>query len=427
MIHLFFSRTLPHIQRLAGKFLIGNVFVVLVLSVSVIFPHIIWAQDAVTFQIDMRQQIQDSLFFPKRHVVGVRGNMSPLRWDSTLVASDPDGDGVYSITITMLPPKSPFYEETRIAYKFKAEGDKLFNRGWETSDNSTLNLTGSPQTVRRFFSVQQKTPAFSTKSSRVKQHNFTSRILRARPLYVLLPKDYATSNQRYPVLYMHDGQNMFDDSTAANGEWHMDEVASGLMDSASIPQMIIVGVGTFGDTRIPEYTPTAITRQTTTGGTISIGGSGALHARMLVEEIKPFIDSTYRTLQDRNSTALGGSSLGGLMTIFTGAKYPDVFGKLLVISPSVWWDEKSILKTVQSESKTMLKTPQDRQKIWLDVGTQEGKEALDGARALNKLLVKQGWKKGKTMQYQEFPNAAHSESAWAARLEPMLKFMFEQK
>ena len=383
------------------------------------------AQDNITFLIDMRAQMRDSVFNPRQHVVGVRGGIAPLRWDSTLVATDADGDSVYALTVTIAAPKSTYFEESRVAYKFKMEGANIMNRGWEISDNSTMNLTGSPQTVRRFFSVQSKTPAFTTMSKNVVRHdNFPSTILRNRALYVLLPKDYATSTQRYPVLYMHDGQNMFDDSTAANGEWHLDEVAEGLMNAGRIPPMIIVGVGTTGEFRIEEYTPTPIQRPTVTGGTITLGGRGDLHVKMLVEEIKPFIDKTYRTLGDRMNTALGGSSLGGLMTMYTGAKQPQVFGKLAVLSPSVWWDNKRLLKTVKDASGAMKKSGKERQRVWLDIGTQEGKEALEGARALNKLLLQQGWKAPQTLRFTEAPNAAHSESAWAMRLEPILMFLF---
>jgi predicted alpha/beta superfamily hydrolase len=158
------------------------------------------------------------------------------------------------------------------------------------------------------------------------------------------------------------------------------------------------------------------------GTMVPLGGRNDVHLKMLIDEIKPFIDSTYRTLADRTNTALGGSSLGGLATMYAGAKYPQVFGKLFVISPSVWWDNQRILQTVRDASKKMQKT--QRQRIWLDIGDQEGKEALDGVRTLHKLLQEKGWKTGLTLQYIEAPNAAHSESAWAERLEPMLMFMY---
>jgi predicted alpha/beta superfamily hydrolase len=386
------------------------------------------AQDNITFLIDMRGALRDSVLNPKLHNVGVRGSIPPMRWDSTLVATDADGDSIYAVTVNVAKSKSTLYEESRIAYKFKIEGN-VVNRGWEMVENSTLNLTGSPQTVRRFFGVAERTPAFSTMSPRVKRHNaFRSKILRSRALYVLLPKDYDSSiTKRYPVLYMHDGQNMFDDSTAANGEWHLDEVAEGLMNAKKIPPMIIVGVATTGEFRIEEYTSTPIMRPNAQGTMVSLGGRGDLHVQMLVEEIKPFIDSTYRTLNNRSNTALGGSSLGGLMTMYSGAKHPKVFGKLMVISPSVWWDKQRILQTVKDLAKNMQRSGSERQRVWLDIGDQEGKEALDGARALHKLLKEKGWKSSKILQYTEAKGAAHSESAWAMRLEPMLKYMFGNK
>jgi predicted alpha/beta superfamily hydrolase len=159
-----------------------------------------------------------------------------------------------------------------------------------------------------------------------------------------------------------------------------------------------------------------------------LGGKGTLHAQMIVEEIKPFIDSTYRTLKDRANTALGGSSLGGLMTMYTGIIYPHVFGRLMVMSPSIWWANNWILAAVKQNINdsvsTSLKATDTR--IWLDIGDREGKESVEDARALKNLLIEKGWKIGTTLSFMEAKNAQHNEAAWAERLEPALTFLFRK-
>jgi predicted alpha/beta superfamily hydrolase len=220
------------------------------------------------------------------------------------------------------------------------------------------------------------------------------------------------SNRRYPVLYMHDGQNLFEPETAfQKGEhWRLGETAAELIAAGRIEPLIIVGISNTGDSRVHEYTPT---RDPRLGG-----GRAGDYGRMIVEELKPLIDRTYRTRSDAASTGLGGSSLGGLVTLHLGFAHPRVFGRLAVLSPSVWWDRRVILKTVrQARSK-----PPSR--IWLDMGTAEGRKGLDDARLLKAALVGLGFTPGVDLQYAEYEGATHSEQAWAERVAPMLEWLF---
>jgi predicted alpha/beta superfamily hydrolase len=142
-----------------------------------------------------------------------------------------------------------------------------------------------------------------------------------------------------------------------------------------------------------------------------------LYGRMIVEELKPFIDSTYRTLADRENTGLGGSSLGGLVSLYLGLKRPDVFSKLAIISPSAWWDHRMIIRLVESlDWKPKLR-------IWLDIGTAEG-EAVRALPVLRDALLEKGWELGEDLKYFEAPDAVHDENAWADRVDPVLRFLF---
>src|SRR5205085_7427589 len=137
-------------------------------------------------------------------------------------------------------------------------------------------------------------------------------------------------------------------------EWRVDEAAQALILSRAIEPVIIVGIYNTGKERVEEYTPSADPK-------FKVGGKADLYGRLIVEELKPFVDSHYRTKRDAAHTGLGGSSLGGLVTLYRGLKYQKVFGKLAVVSPSVWWDNKRIVRDVEA-----LKSPV-RARIWLDM------------------------------------------------------------
>ena len=260
-----------------------------------------------------------------------------------------------------------------------------------------------------------------------RHHNVISRYLpHRRDLVVYLPPDYEESNRRYPVLYLHDGQNLFDPETAyvRGMDWKVDETADQLIRADEIEPLIIVGIFNTGVHRIEEYTPT---RDRKLGG-----GHARLYGRMLVEEIKPFIDERYRTLDGPNNTGLGGSSLGGLATLYLGFTYPEVFGKLAVLSPSVWWDNKAILKIIansNSQSSAInIRSKQRRGhlplKIWLSMGTEESQTGVRDANLLRNALIKQGWREDDDLHYEVIEGGKHNEAAWAQRVEPVLKYLF---
>jgi predicted alpha/beta superfamily hydrolase len=233
-----------------------------------------------------------------------------------------------------------------------------------------------------------------------------------RDVLVWLPPGYAPSDHRYPVLYMHDGQNLFEPETAfQKGEhWRVGETATELIEEGLIDPPIIVGIYNTGEMRIEEYTPTADTKLG--------GGHADDYGCMIVEELKPLIDRTYRTRTDRDNTGIAGSSLGGLVSLHLAFTHPAVFGKVAALSPSVWWDRKAILKTVrQARSK-----PPSR--VWVDIGTAEGRRGLDDARSLKAALVGLGFVDGVDLHYAEYEGATHSELAWSERVGPMLQWLF---
>lgn len=244
---------------------------------------------------------------------------------------------------------------------------------------------------------------------------FHSRFLASdRDLVIYLPPGYEEDKtRRYPVLYMQDGQNLFDAATSftPGRERHFDESAQALIASHAIKPLIIVGIYSTQLDRINDYTPTP------EPGTYR-GGRADLYGRMLVEEIKPFIDSTYRTLTSRSDTGLGGASLGGLVSVYLGLKYANVFGKLTLSSPACDWDNEMVVRYVQS-----LRRKGD-QEIFLSVGKGEPERFVASTRALHEALAAKGWKDGRDLSYWEPLIHEHSPGAWRPGIEAMLKFLF---
>lgn len=241
----------------------------------------------------------------------------------------------------------------------------------------------------------------------------SAHLRRTRDLLVYLPPGYDEhSTQRYPVLYLQDGQNLFDGATSflPGQEWRVDETAEDLIRARKVEPVIIVGIYNAGDDRVDEYTPTA-------NGS-GRGGKAHLYAKFLTEELKPFIDSTYRTRTGPSDTAIGGSSLGGLLALTIGLTHPHVFGKAAVMSPSIWWDHGVLLRFVQE----MAHKPELR--IWLDTGSAEGRVTLNNSRALRDALKARGWRLRVDLRYCEAARAGHNEAAWGARVAPMLRWLF---
>ena len=259
-----------------------------------------------------------------------------------------------------------------------------------------------------------------TLTGNIEHHpDFASRVLgNRRDVLVYLPPGYRRARtRRFPVLYLHDGQNVFDAATAFGGnEWGVDETAQRLVLEKLIEPVIIVAVANTGEHRIHEYAPTR--------GRIEDGkrkrSKGLLrhYGSFLVNELKPFIDARYRTLSDADYTGLGGSSLGGLATMAMGLWFPNVFRRLAVMSPSIWWDNESLYTMVEKigdEARPPLK-------IWLDTGTNE--PGWERARVLRDGLIEKGWRLYDDLQYFEDEGAEHTERAWGHRMDAALRFLY---
>jgi predicted alpha/beta superfamily hydrolase len=252
---------------------------------------------------------------------------------------------------------------------------------------------------------------------RIRLHpRFVSRYLSTpRDIVVYLPPGYGPAAAPCPVLYLQDGQNLFDPRTAFGGQdWRADVTADDLILRGTVEPLILVGIYNTGVRRISEYTPTRDPRTRK-------GGKGDRYARMMAHELKPFIDREYRTRRSAAHNGVGGSSLGGLVSLETGLLYPRVFGRLALLSPSVWWDNRSILEMVRAYKFD------GRARIWMDSGTDEGdapRQAIADLKLLRNALTEKGWREGVDLRCSVVPGAGHDERAWGARFGDVLQYLF---
>jgi predicted alpha/beta superfamily hydrolase len=247
------------------------------------------------------------------------------------------------------------------------------------------------------------------------RHTFYSNSLKnERLIDIYLPPGYETETATsYPVIYMHDGNNLFDPEMAfGDVVWEVDSTIEKLLKINQIEKVIVVGIhNTMG--REYEYTWVEMEEE----GNI-VGGGGPKYAEFIINELKPFIDSTFRTLTDRENTAVMGSSLGGLISFYLGLYYPDVFSKIGAMSPSLWWADKIILEHARKIRNDL--------KVWIDMGTEENMDQAD-LRKIKEILVEKGYVEGETLAYLEDKGADHNEQDWAKRFYLPLLFFFSRK
>lgn len=255
-------------------------------------------------------------------------------------------------------------------------------------------------------------------------HEFRSRIFRnSRFLRVWLPPGYDDSEnvaKRYPVLYLNDGQNLFEPSTSFTGvEWQVDETAERLIREGQVPPMIIVGIDNAQKDRFREYMPHRSLSP------MMLRVQGNRYPNFLRKEVMPFIARNYRVAVGPQNTGLGGSSLGALISLYTAATHPGWFGRLLIESPSLWASNRQMIK----DSRGVRQWPE---RIFLAIGTQEAgaedrnRSVVDDVRELAAIFRRAGLD-DRRLQLMIDEGATHHESAWARRFPEALMFLFGPK
>ncbi len=265
--------------------------------------------------------------------------------------------------------------------------------------------------------VQPIPPPSESPHPRVGRHTgFASRFLPGeRDISVYVPSEYGENPDRqYPLLILQDGQNLFDPRTSfiRGKTWRVAESADDAIAAGEVEPLVIAGVANAGERRLAEYTPT---RDWKLGG-----GEASKYSLMVTRELLPFLRAEYRLRSGTDDTGIGGSSLGGLVSLWIGLRHTDIFGRLAVLSPSVWWNHRYILAYLDSVAPELARRP----RIWLDVGDQEGRRTLSDADLLHARLRKLGWRDEADLHFEAVAGGAHDEASWAQRVRPMLRFLF---
>jgi len=227
-----------------------------------------------------------------------------------------------------------------------------------------------------------------------------------RDIDVFLPPSYARTRRRYPVIYMQDGQNLADPHRAFAGTWDLLRALDNLARRGL--EVIVVGVPNSGAERLREYSPFADARHG--------GGGGDAYLAFVERTLKPLIDRRVRTRPEREATGIFGSSMGGLISLYSFFRASETFGFVGAMSPSLWFGGGAIIEYIEKDGR-----PPGR--IYVDAGTDEGPTTVQDASRLASVLERKGYVPGESMLFTEVPGGRHEEAHWAERLAPALEFL----
>ncbi len=323
--------------------------------------------------------------------IAVRGDGGGLGWDAGRDCTWSEGN-VWRCELDAA--SAPFEIKPLVNDETWAKGSN-----WRVSPGTTLDLW----------------PFFFASSGRIETHAaFRSEILdNTRDVFVYLPPSYdENADKTYPILLMNDGGNMFDPALAFGGvAWEIDRAIDDLASNGPLIEPIVVGVSATVD-RMVEYTPSV-------EESVGVGGDAEPYLRFLVEELLPFVRESYRASDDRAS--IGGSSLGGLISMYACWTRPADFGRCGVFSPSLWWDDQYMIRMVRDEEAG----PDDKPLvIYLDSGDSgTSRDGMDDVIIMRDLLIEKGWVLGENLQYALGMGHSHNETAWQARAPGALAFL----
>ena len=324
--------------------------------------------------------------------LSLRGSAAGLSWDASAPLAD-EGAGTFTW-------KS---EAVTAALEVKPMLDGAWSKGpnYRVKPGATLDVY--PRFATDAGAYEKKWPAFTSTA-----------LPSTRGVWIYLPPTYLENQAaRFPVLYMHDGQNLFSKDTAFGGnEWKVDETLDAGAYDGSIREVIVVGVENTA-ARIDELTPTSDPGYG--------GGKLPQYLAMVRTEIKPLVDATFRTIPGREATGIMGSSLGGLASSHAGVVAADVFGLVGAMSPSTWWDDRMIL----GEVATTPTKPARPLRVYVDCG--DAQDGLEDTKDLAAGYEAVGYTKGKDFSYVVQPGAKHNEIYWAQRLPVALSFLLGKR
>jgi len=330
----------------------------------------------------------------------------------------PRGAGVYTLTLpdsVRGPVEFKFTLGSWDTVELSGTGGDLPNRTFTIPAEGAATYTAD---VARWRDPATTAPKKSTatKSVSILSEAFEMpRLGRTRRVWLYLPPDYATSGKRYPVLYMHDGQNVFDDSTSYAGEWGVDETLDSL-HAAGDPGVIVVAVDNGQSLRLDEYSPWVNARLG--------GGEGDEYVDFLVNTLKPHVDRHYRTRPDRLGTGIAGSSMGGMISLYAALKYPEVFGRVGVFSPAFWFAPSIFSYAAAAEPAG----PDSR--FYFVTGALEGTNPEVYVRDHHRMvdtLAAAGFRVGREVESHVRADGRHAEWFWRREFPAAYRWLFAEE
>jgi enterochelin esterase-like enzyme len=353
---------------------------------------------------------------PKDQPLYLSGSMPPFPWDAAGAPLTRQPDGTYTTTLDLMTGLTHDFKVTRGTWstvECNADDTDIPNRTFTAKGDDVIEVQ-----VAAWRDKGAATPGRLTLTGDIREHKKISdaSIGVDRNLTVYLPPGYddaANKDIRYPVLYLQDGQNLFDESLSYNGiEWKVDETAQRLITEGKIQPVIIVGIWNT-PSRTAEYVPQALSA----AGTQSLADA---YADFVTGTVKPLIDARYRTQPEAPSTAIGGGAMGGLAALNVANHSPETFGKLALLTPQLRANGKTIIEVLGDAAALKDK------KIYLDtspeVGT-AGKEPVADATALAAVLTKAGVA-AENLKFVSLNDPANNEPAWQARFDQVLIWLY---
>jgi len=317
-----------------------------------------------------------------------------------------ENSGIYSITLNS--------KLDTIQFKFSQgtwESIETDEKGFEIK-NRILKTSKTEEVEFEIMGWKNSTEVASTCAENVyilEDSFYMPQLDRYRRIWIYLPPDYENpenSEKHYPVIYMHDGQNLFDAATSFSGEWNVDETLNSLYDSTGF-SIIVVGIDNGSQERINELTPWHNEEYG--------GGEGQKYSEFIVHTLKPFIDLNYRTLSDRENTGIMGSSLGGLISFYMGLKYNDVFAKIGAFSPSFWINTE--IYDFAREFK-----PEYKFDLYILAGGKESANLYSEVSEMEKILNK---KRKTNVNVKKVANGKHNEEFWSKQFKNAILKLWE--
>jgi predicted alpha/beta superfamily hydrolase len=357
-----------------------------------------------TLTIELTTPIDD------RRPVYVVGNFNNWTTEQTRFKMTRVANGRFMLTF---PPD--IHLPHRLEYKYVRGGWE--NQELDTFGNATQNrVIENPQGFIRDFVARWSnygltfTPSFLPKIQVVSPAFFSPELKKNRRVVALLPHNYyAQTEKRYPVLYLQDAQNLFDDKSPY-GNWGIDKKLAVLAEQG-MGDIIVIAVDHAGETRVNEFLPPTKDRQ--------LGHSeGRKYVKFLSKTLKPYIDTQFRTLTDRLHTGIGGSSMGGLISIYAGLIYPETFGRLMIFSPSLWAVQNAPFAAIR-----FFKPVPTR--IYAYAGGKEGASVVPNVKNFQKAIQSQGFDDTKIgFKLAVDPNGLHDEKRWGEEFPKAVEWLF---